>query len=304
MDNKQECYDKLVKKIHDCNCCNAIKKPMFCKDGVCLINVPEKYKNKMKHVNMWNYWQGSLDAKIMVIGQDYGSFPKIESEDKDGKKKNTEYYFEECIYRDAFTKIKTKGDIENEYKQLRKIWSITDANLFYLFKKVLGYDLTKENEDLFFTNMACCYRNKGDATSGSENYRSEWLSLCANKYMRELIDIIQPQVIITLGENTFNALSCIDGMELKCIKPIELNDMKEKLSEDNRKLKFSDVIYYEYELEYSKDKAIHVFPVYHPGPNSNMNRPLQETGTNEEGQSQESDWGKIRDFLRKIAKKR
>lgn len=99
----------------------------------------------------------------MVIGQDYGSFPKIESEDKDGKKKNTEYYFEECICR--------------------------------------------------------------------------------------------------------------------------------------------DVIYYEYELEYSKDKAIHVFPVYHPGSNSNMNRPLQETGTNEEGQSQESDWGKIRDFLRKIAKK-
>ena len=47
MDNKQERYDKLVKRIHDCNCCNAIKKPMFCKDGVCLINVPEKYKNKM-----------------------------------------------------------------------------------------------------------------------------------------------------------------------------------------------------------------------------------------------------------------
>ncbi len=28
-----------------------------------------------------------------------------------------------------------------------------------IFKKVLGYDLTKDNKDLFFTNMACCYRN-------------------------------------------------------------------------------------------------------------------------------------------------
>ena len=44
----------------------------------------------------------------------------------------------------------------------------------------------------------------------------------------ELIDIIQPEVIITLGENTFNAMSCIDGMELICEEPIILKNMKEK----------------------------------------------------------------------------
>lgn len=229
MDNKQERYDKLVKKIHNCKCCEAIKKPMFCKDGVCLTNISDELKDKMKHVNMWNYWQGSLDAKIMVIGQDYGSFPKTESKDNSKKKKNKEYYFEECISREAFTRTKTKDDVEKEYEELKKKWSITDANLFYLFKKVLGYDLTKENKDLFFTNMACCYRNEGGATSGSDNYRSEWLSLCAYKYMGELIDIIQPEVIITLGENTFNAMSCIDGMKLKCKKAIKLEDMKKKL---------------------------------------------------------------------------
>ena len=28
MDNKQERYDKLVKKVHNCKCCEVIKKPM------------------------------------------------------------------------------------------------------------------------------------------------------------------------------------------------------------------------------------------------------------------------------------
>lgn len=52
--------------------------------------------------------------------------------------------------------------------------------------------------------------------------------------MGELIDIIQPEVIITLGENTFNAMSCIDGMklELECEKAIELEDMKKKLKKE------------------------------------------------------------------------
>lgn len=250
MGNKKERYEKLVEKIHNCKCCEAIKKPMFCKNGVCLTNISDELKDKMKHVNMWNYWQGSLDAKIMVIGQDYGSFPKTESKDNSEKKKNKEYYFEECISREAFTRTKTKDDVEKEYEELKKIWSITDANLFYLFKKVLGYDLTKDNKDLFFTNMACCYRNEGGATSGSDNYRSEWLSLCAYKYMGELIDIIQPEVIITLGENTFNAMSCIDGMKLKCKKAIKLEDMKKKLK-------------------------------------------------NKKGESQEANWERIRDFLKR-----
>ena len=25
-----------------------------------------------KHINLWSYWQGSLDARIMVVGQDWG----------------------------------------------------------------------------------------------------------------------------------------------------------------------------------------------------------------------------------------
>ena len=288
MDNKKERYEKLVKKIHNCNCCKSIKKPIFCNDGVCLINMPNECKNIMNHVNMWNYWQGSLDAKIMVIGQDYGKFPGIESKGKNNK--NREHYLEEYIRGEVFTKHLTlENDIEENYKELRKIWSTTDTNLFYLFKKVLGYDLTKVNEDLFFTNMACCYRNRGDATSGADKFCSEWLSLCANKYMGELIDIIQPKVIITLGEKTFNAMTCIDGLELKCIDSVSLDK--------GEKVKFVDVIEHNYELVCGVDKSIRVFPVYHPGANSNINRKLKEIDANKKGQSQESDWWKIKRYI-------
>lgn len=116
MDNKKERYEKLVKKIHNCNCCKSIKKPIFCEDEVCLINMPNECKSRIKHVNMWNYWQGSLDAKIMVIGQDYGCFPRIESNDGNITGKTKKHNLEEYIRGEVFNKrLSSEDDIEENY---------------------------------------------------------------------------------------------------------------------------------------------------------------------------------------------
>lgn len=138
--------------------------------------------------------------------------------------------------------------------------------------------------------MVCCYRNIGNATSGADKFCSEWLSLCANKYMGELIDIIQPKVIITLGEKTFNAMTCIDGMKLRCIDSVSLDKID--------KVKFADIIEHKYEL-ISDAKKVRVFPVYHPGSNSNINRKLKEVDVKEKGKSQEADWRKIKAYIDK-----
>lgn len=97
-----------------------------------------------KEINLWTYWQGrrNLDARIMLVGQDWGC-PAACSSD----------------YMQQFTEI-------NEGKRFR-YWldgsSITDNNLITLFSSI-GYDVSNGatwNRDLFFSNYVLGYRNSG-----------------------------------------------------------------------------------------------------------------------------------------------
>lgn len=98
-----------------------------------------------KEINLWTYWQGggNLDAKIMLIGQDWG-----------------------CPWDDGSQPTMDEVRKANEgraYDYLHNNPSPTDANLTRLFSE-LGYDITQPCSDLFFTNFVLGYRDKG--TSG------------------------------------------------------------------------------------------------------------------------------------------
>ena len=128
-------------------------------------------------INLWTYWQGmgNYDAKIMLVGQDWGSPDSTSKVLQNIREINqgmrTDYVFDEG--------------------------SPTDSNLCKLFS-VLGYDITKRCKDLFFTNFALGYRSEGF----SGNLAQEWLSADAPYFLR-LVNIIEPKVIICLGKDTF-----------------------------------------------------------------------------------------------------
>ena len=162
---KATAYKKLVNDVKNCPMldeCNKDSKIKLVKCDFC------------KEINLWTHWQGgeeNLDAKILLVGQDWGSYNDLEVNLTPGK------YME-----------------NNE--------NPTDNNLCELFK-CIGYDDIKNSrcKDLFFTNFVLCYREKG--LSGG--FREKWADNC-KKHFLELVKIIQPKVIICLGRSVYNSV--------------------------------------------------------------------------------------------------
>lgn len=139
-----------------------------------------------KHINLWSYWQGSLDARIMVVGQDWG-----------------------CPEESAvLNNIKAiNEETESEYHV--DLDSITDRNLCTLLASI-GFPAETYNPDLFFTNLALGYRNKG-LTGG---FRQSWLREC-EPFFRRLVDIVVPEIIICLGRNVFVSVTRSMGKNVR-----------------------------------------------------------------------------------------
>ncbi len=146
-----------------------------------------------EEINLWTYWQGrgSLNAKIMLVGQDWGS-PADAARD----------------YMVQFAEINAGSRLS--------YWldgaSITDNNLIKLFSSI-GYDVSSGapwNPDLFFTNFVLGYRNKGF----SGNFNMRWLKENTPFFLR-LVNIIEPKVIICLGRHTFRGVIMAFDREAK-----------------------------------------------------------------------------------------
>ena len=151
----------------------------------------------------------------------------------------------------------------------------TDVRLKELFNEAFRIDLNSNEAPLFFTNMANCYRKK--RTSGGMH--SGWLPICANKYMDRLIRIIRPKIIIVLGRSAFEALHCMNNLSVKCLDPIK-----------SGKESYAEMIQHRYQIDLG-DEIIDVFPVYHPGANSQMNRTFEQ---------QLEDWKKISKYYKSL----
>ena len=136
-----------------------------------------------EEINLWTYWQGrgNLDAKIMLVGQDWGC-PWDESAEHTMKQ----------------IALANKG---MNYRYLENNPSITDKRLIRLFQEIGYEDITNPCPDLFFTNFILGYRNKG--LSGG--YQQSWADH-DKSYFRELADIIEPQVILCLGRSAFEGV--------------------------------------------------------------------------------------------------
>lgn len=260
---KEERYIELVRDMKECRLCQDIKAPAYCEDGEYLLNDSHGIVSGQEididkiYVNRWNMWQGSLDAEIMVVGLDFGKV--------------------------------TVGSIDQPERH--RWWedgmpdwkSPTDKNLNQIFSEVFGedFDLTKPCGKLFFTNVACCYRQK--KTTGVAN--EAWYVFCARRYLGRLIRIIEPRLIICLGLKVFEALGYCEDGRIICTddrKPDGKMPLRELLNAREP---------YHFELEIG-NKRIKVATVYHPGANMNRNR--------KDKKDVSADWKKIRSLYEQM----
>ncbi len=145
-----------------------------------------------KEINLWTYWQGkgNLNAKILLVGQDWG-----------------------CPVPDSAVMQNIRAINRGQcVAYMRGNENITDARLAELFS-VLGYDINSnapQNRDLFFTNFVLGYRSQG--LSGG--LKKEWIER-DKRYFHDLANIISPRIIICLGKATLQGVLSALGKKTK-----------------------------------------------------------------------------------------
>ena len=216
-----------------------------------------------EEINLWTYWQGrgSLDAKIMLVGQDWGS-PADASDH----------------YMAQFAEINAGS--RSSY------WldgaSITDNNLIKLLSSI-GYDVSSGaswNPDLFFTNLVLGYRNKGF----SGNFNTRWLKENKQFYFR-LVNIIEPTVIICLGRQTFR------GVMMAFDRRIKIGNYNTFITGKNNPV----------EVTLSSGQKAYVFAEAHCGAMGTLNRSRLKDPDGINGiELQVKDWARIKDCLERM----
>lgn len=235
---KKAAFRQLCEDVSHCHLCQHLIMPPHNANGERLENDDHGLNTDTPYVNLWNLWCYNLDADIMIIGQDYGT-----------REENGDMW--QAVSDD----------------------SPTNRALKDLLKSAFGINTADPDASVFFTNAANCYRcNKttGDTHPG-------WLPICANKFLGRLIAIIQPKAIISLGNEAFTALSCLDDIPLVCRDA--QNEVADTLAERMK---------YHYQLTVD-GKNIAVFPVYHTGALGRRNRSLEQ---------QKEDWARIAMYMK------
>lgn len=124
-----------------------------------------------KEIGPWSRLHGDLDAEVMVIGQDWGDVR----------------YF-------------------NENQGLDKLDNPTMCNLEKLLCHI-GIHVSRttnaeHNRGLFLTNAILCLKQGGLQAKVD----SKWVSNCGANFLRKQIEIVQPKVVVGLGEFAFHSV--------------------------------------------------------------------------------------------------
>ncbi len=122
-------------------------------------------------IGPWTRWLGDLHARVVVVGQDWGD-------------------------QRAFEKQHGR-DLPN---------SATNQMLRRLLASV-GVDVPEVGvaaapSGVFLTNAALCFKDRG--CQGP--VRSVWFQLCGTSFLRPQITLIQPRVVVCLGERAYRAV--------------------------------------------------------------------------------------------------
>jgi uracil-DNA glycosylase len=249
LSSKQQQYDDLVREVAFCQLCDAFK--LKTKKGEIIKLMHDRLR---KHINLWSHWQGSLNAEILLIGQDWG---RISNEEE------AKYWADKNPYM-------TVGEKTKDY-------NVTDINLRKLFLNTLGIDISLPNERLFFTNSVQCYKTG----SLSNRTSSHWHKLCNENFVKRLISIIKPKLVIPIGRPALNGLrSCGQFYTLS-------GDFVPK---DYFNQKFGNIVDHGFlKLKFDDNYDVFVLPLFHCG--------VISCNVNQKFDQQLKDWEKIKEVL-------
>lgn len=226
--SKQDLYLSLVDLRKKCDICN----------GETGLHNPSKVDDRFDSIQIgpWSIWQGNLDAKVMIIGQDWGDIN----------------YF-----------IHNKGrDLDNNptNKNLQKL-------LYSLGLQIPPPSNSDSTPDIaFFTNAILCLK---DGKGGLQaKVQDKWFENCAVHFLKPTIDLIHPEIVITLGTSAYQSIRIIYNLP--------------------KKSRFREAV--DEKAGFQLDGDIRYFPMYHCG--------QRVINTWRRYDEQYQDWQKIIPFLK------
>ena len=166
---KEERYLELVQKRKNFKFSSGLINPAEIDGGRC----------DCDHVEAWAQWMGNLNAKIMLVGKDFGGSGFL---------------------------IKFRGKCDP--------CSVTNKNLIQLFR-CLGVDIgnpSRPNHEasVFFTNAIFGVINTPN--KGKNPITETMLKESAIEFLGPLIDIVNPKLIIAMGKESYQGLSIALGL--------------------------------------------------------------------------------------------
>jgi uracil-DNA glycosylase len=217
--SKQDIYYELVEKRRKCHKCQGLTNPADIEEGIYDSN----------HIGPWSRWQGNLESKVLVVGQDWG----------------TVKWFVDYRGRESRSK-----DGEMAYNP-------TNDNLIKLLHSI-GIDIERQplvdtEGIIFFTNPILCLKS---GNLGSK-VKKKWYDICGKEFLRPLIeDCIKPEVVIALGKY---ARDCVlDAFDVSKDNNYR-GPMEQSIKESPKGIQIVN---------------FRLYPVFHCGSNSNINRPF------------------------------
>ena len=155
-------YAALVHARKACRACSGIVNPAACNDGA--------YDSDQ--IGPWSLWQGSLNAELMIVGQDWGDTRYFSSNRGCESARNPTNE----------TLVKLLGSIGIHIGALHPDDSHTGR--------------------CFFTNAVLCLKQGGlQAKVKPERFMN-----CGSRFLRRTIDLIAPKAVVSLGEWAYRTI--------------------------------------------------------------------------------------------------
>ena len=169
-------YQQLVKQRKQCSLCLELTNPST---GECA-------RFDSNEIGPWTKWQGSLNADLMVVGQDWGDVA----------------YFISHQGSDQPT-----GNPTNE--NLRELLSS------------IGFSAgtpgnPTSNAKLFFTNLVLCLKQGGLQAA----VKQSWFENCGHQFFEPLLQLIKPKAVIALGNHPATAIPRLAGLAAEAKLPL------------------------------------------------------------------------------------
>lgn len=162
MEPKSERYTALVTSRKACDKCTAIglRNPASILGGVFDSN----------EIGPWTCWNGDLDARVLVVGQEWGDV-------------------------DSFERQQGRDDPSGTNRMLKELLAF------------VGFDIGPApmnfpRSGVFLTNAALCLKSGGVQAP----VNAAWFKNCGISFLRAQVEIVDPRVVVALGQQAYWAL--------------------------------------------------------------------------------------------------